>query len=75
MSYEPEFDEATPDEDEASWSSLDLTPWVAPQAAAIREQHMQERAAERPEATRIKVHKWRTGICRPREGRHGKRTA
>ena len=57
MTYDPIWNEASPEEDEASGSSLDLAPWVAP------------RAAERPETTMAKVLKWRRGDCLPRRER------
>lgn len=70
MTYDPHWNEASPEEDEASWSTLDLAPWVAPRAAAIREQHLEVRAAERPETTMAKVSRWRRGESDPRGGRH-----
>ena len=69
MSYDPTWNEASPEEDEASGSSLDLAPWVAPRAAEIRERHLEARAAERPETTMAKVLKWRRGDCLPRRER------
>jgi Ni/Co efflux regulator RcnB len=69
MTYDPNFNEASPEEDEASGSSLDLAPWVAPRAAEIRERHIQARAAERHETTMAKVAKWRRGDCLPRRER------
>lgn len=70
MSYQPEFDLASPEEDAASAAGLDLAPWVAPQAAAIRWRHLEARMAEADETTRQKVHKWRTGASTPQGGRH-----
>ena len=70
MSYDPNFNEPSPEEDEASWASLDLAPWVAPRAAAIRERHLEARVAESDKATRQKVFKWRRGKFGPQGGRH-----
>ena len=46
MSYRPDLDIATQEEDAASAAGLELAPWVAPQAAAIRERHYESRRAE-----------------------------
>jgi hypothetical protein len=70
MTYDPKWNEASPEEDEASWSSLNLAPWVAPRAAAIRERHLEARVAESDKATRQKILKCRRGPAEPRGGRH-----
>jgi hypothetical protein len=70
MTYRPEIDQATPEEDAASAAGLDLAPWVAPQAAAIRRQHLEQRAAESETASAVKAANWRRGACEPRGGNH-----
>ena len=71
MTYDPNWPDSVPsDEEAASLSSLTLAPWVAAQAAAIREQHMEQRRGECDETTRTKVWRWAKGTTAPQGGRH-----
>lgn len=60
----------SPEEDEASASSLALAPAIAVLAREVRERHMAERRAETETATISKVRKWKDGTTTPQGGRH-----
>ena len=57
-------------EEAASASSLALAPAVEAIARTLRQNHMDQRLAEAPEASRSKVWKWDMLKVKPRQGRH-----
>jgi hypothetical protein len=70
MTYIREIDEVSPEEDEASRSSLALAPWVAEQAAPLKAAHRAARRRETEELVQTKVSRWRRLRKFERGGHH-----
>lgn len=71
MTYNPDFPELVPpDEEAASVAGLELAPWVAAQALPIREAHLAQRRAELDVTVANKVARWRRGEYGPAGAHH-----